>query len=141
MGAAMGMAAGWACAQNAVLTVAFNRLPSREGVVRVAVYDRAEVFTSDRPADIYRAMHASARSGRVTFRIPVQVGACYGIVAYHDQDADNELDRNFWGVPTEPIAFSRDARPSLLTLSAPSFDDVKVCIRSDTTITLHLRTF
>ena len=37
----------------------------------------------------------------------------YAITVYHDQNKNNELDSNFLGIPSEPVALSNDYSPSL----------------------------
>jgi len=49
--------------------------------------------------------------GRKTLQIPnVQAGE-YALLVYHDENNNKQLDRNFIGIPTEPIGFSNEYRP------------------------------
>ena len=107
----------------------------------MAIYDNARKFTSTSDSDIYRNGVAMARSPETILQMPVQQGRCYGIVIFHDVNNNGQFDRNFWGYPVEDVGFSQDVQPSLLTLSPPSFEDARVCIRKDTTIIIHLQRF
>jgi uncharacterized protein (DUF2141 family) len=43
----------------------------------------------------------------------------YAAIAFHDENGDGKLDKNFLGVPTEPYGFSNDVQGFL---SPPTFD-------------------
>jgi len=46
----------------------------------------------------------------------------YGISAFHDENSNEKLDTNLFGMPTEDYCASRNARG---TFGPPSFDDAK----------------
>lgn len=71
-------------------------------------------------------------------RVPAQAGtfrAClnlpkpgtYALAAYHDEDGDGRLTRNFLGVPVEGYAFSND--PTVV-LAPPAFDAVAITVHT-----------
>ena len=55
-------------------------------------------------------------------------GRRYAAIVFHDENGNGRLDKNFWGVPTEPYAFSNDARG---TLGPPSFTAAAVTLDGD----------
>lgn len=59
----------------------------------------------------------------------------YGIAAFHDIDRDKKLKTNFVGLPKEPIGFSNDAR---ITFGPPSFEDARITVKANETITLSI---
>ncbi len=59
----------------------------------------------------------------------------YGIVAFQDIDKNKDLKTNFVGYPKEPIGFSNDAR---IKLGPPDFDDTKVKVEADKTLTISI---
>jgi uncharacterized protein (DUF2141 family) len=59
----------------------------------------------------------------------------YAMVAFQDIDKDKKLKSNFVGFPTEPIGFSRDAK---IKFGPPDFDDAKVEVQQNKTLTLKI---
>lgn len=59
----------------------------------------------------------------------------YGMVVFQDIDQNKDLKTNFVGFPTEPIGFSNDAR---IRFGPPSFEDAKVQVEKDKTLTLPI---
>jgi uncharacterized protein (DUF2141 family) len=57
----------------------------------------------------------------------------YGVVSFHDIDKNKQLKSNLVGYPTEPIGFSRDAR---IKFGPPDFDDARITIEKDQTLTV-----
>ena len=58
-----------------------------------------------------------ARSASLTGR--------YAAIAFHDENGNGKLDKNFLGVPTEPYGFSNDAQGFL---GPPTFDAAAVAL-------------
>ena len=83
-------------------------LPPREGDVRALLFDSADAFGDLR--DPVRVVTApAAEAGELALEaLPAGI---YALVVHHDADADGQLDRNFLGIPVEPVAFSRGYRP------------------------------
>ena len=82
--------------------------PPRGGVLRVLLYDSAVSFGrfSD-PARVVLFETDGSRSFTVAHVPP----GLYAVVAHHDLNADGEFDKNFIGIPREPIAISRSYKP------------------------------
>lgn len=59
----------------------------------------------------------------------------YGIASFQDIDKDKKLKSNIVGYPTEPIGFSRDAK---MRFGPPAFEDAKVTIKPNTTLTITI---
>ena len=53
---------------------------------------------------------APAAAGQVTIRIRDVPSGIYAAQAYHDENGNHVLDRNWLGIPTEGLGFSNDAR-------------------------------
>src|SRR5207244_9170112 len=67
--------------------------------------------------------------------IPVKAGR-YAAIVFHDLNGNGRLDKNFWGVPTEPYGFSGNVRPAL---APPSFNEVALDVgQVNKTITIRL---
>lgn len=99
------------------LTVHIDGAASTEGTVRAALHDGAEGFPADRTP--VQGMVTDADPGGVTLVFEDLAPGRYAIAAYHDEDGDEALTTNLFGIPKERFGFSQGARG---TLGPPSFD-------------------
>lgn len=60
----------------------------------------------------------------------------YAIGVFHDVNANNSLDTNFFGVPKEQYGFSNNATGNF---GPPSFDAAAVLVTNDMMHTIKLR--
>jgi uncharacterized protein (DUF2141 family) len=111
------------------LRVEVEGIRSTTGTILVGLYDSAVGFNRaiegcdkggflndpDRVAGVALKANA-ARTAAVTFG-NIEPGR-YAIILLHDENGNARLDRNGWGVPSEPYGFSNDARGFL---GPPSF--------------------
>lgn len=105
---ALTLAAGPAWGADLTVVVD-NAAPA--GTVRAMVFADADSFAAqDRPV---AAFAVTPRDGRVRVTIADLPPGSYAVAAYQDMNGNQHLDRNWLGVPGEPTAFSRDARPGL----------------------------
>ena len=105
---------------GADLHVSISGFEEKTGGVRVALFASAEDFAADRPfaghfrrltGDTVEVVFASLAPGR------------YGIITFHDANANEKLDSNFVGMPVEPFGFSKNARGRF---GPPAFDDFAI---------------
>ncbi len=52
----------------------------------------------------------------------------YAISIFHDIDGDDELNKNFFGIPTEPFGFSNNPR---MTFGPPNFKEASFRFEED----------
>jgi len=111
--------AGWSGPGLAAdLIIEVEGVRNAEGLIRLALYDRAEDYPSKGKA--IATEDVAAESGSMTFIIPGLAPGSYAIALFHDEDGDNNFDQNFIGIPTEGYGFSMDAKAFL---GAPSFSE------------------
>lgn len=117
------------------LSVAVGNVRSDRGLVRVAVCTRDTFtkigcpFTASEPA----------RRGQVTVTVRGIPPGTYAVQAYHDENENRQVDRNFFGLPEEGIGFSNDAP---IRFGPPSFADAALAIgEGGGTTALKLRYF
>lgn len=94
-------------AVNASITVRLAEPPAG-GRVRLLLFDSAVTF--GRFSDPARVVSVPA-DGRAEVALNDVPPGTYAVVVHHDVDADGQFDKNFIGVPREPIAISRGYRP------------------------------
>ena len=100
---AMLLTAGSARAADVAVTVSGVR--NAHGKVLVALCSQADFL---HPHCTWKA-HAAARPGVVHVTITGVPPGTYAAQAFHDENGNGRLDRNFLGLPREGMGFSRDA--------------------------------
>jgi uncharacterized protein (DUF2141 family) len=109
------------------IQLVFDGVRSDKGTMTVAVY-------GSRPSEFLQRGKKVAKG-----RVPAHAGlvrAClflpkpgvYALAAYHDEDGDGHLNRNFIGLPAEGFAFSNN--PSSL-IGLPAFRSVAFSVGLD----------
>ncbi|MFW6051346.1 MAG: DUF2141 domain-containing protein [Myxococcota bacterium] len=104
--------------EQGVVRFVAEGLEHPRGTVRCALFDGEDTWLEEAAG----ADEVPIRDGRAvcTFR-EVSAGV-YAVGAYHDEDGDGELDRKVFGIPTEGVIFSRNAKGRM---GPPKFDDAK----------------
>ncbi len=104
--------------QRSGLIVHFYGIADQRGQLVAALWDSADDWLSrDRAPRLSFA--GPIVGGRATWKIENLTLGRYAISAYHDRDADGELDSGLFGIPGEDYGFSNDARGSF---GPPDFD-------------------
>jgi len=118
------------------LVIELKGIRSDEGRAYVAVHQKSpHIEFPDTNGSIAR-LDLVAREGTVTVVLKDMPQGDYAVSAFHDENANGELDQNILGIPTEGYAFSNDASGFL---GPPSFDDAAVTVGKDSvTATAHL---
>ena len=93
-------------ARAATLDVVVDNVRDAQGTVRVAVCSQAQ-FLGEHCEHVGRA---PAQPGSVTVRVEGVPPGTWAVQAFHDDNGDGKLTRNFLGLPTKGLGFSNDAR-------------------------------
>lgn len=126
--------AALSCALNASAATVEVRVSgvSAKGKVNVAVCDRERFLKQ-----CAWSGSAPAQAGETTVVVKGVPAGTWAVLAYQDENENNELDRNFVGMPKEPYGFSRDARGRF---GPPSFEDAAIEVgETQTTAGVRLR--
>ncbi len=99
---------------------------SASGNIEIAVYDSAESFLED-GLSIATATIRAADGVTIGELLGLPAGH-YAIAVFHDENANNEFDTNFIGLPVEGYGFSNDAA---VFLGPPEYEDAAVEITPD----------
>jgi uncharacterized protein (DUF2141 family) len=107
----------------ATVEVHVTGVAAGKGKVNVAVCDQARflkqcAYSGSMPA----------REGDNTIAIRGVPPGSWAVLAYQDENENDELDRNLIGIPRENYGFSRDARGKF---GPPSFEDAAIAVRED----------
>jgi len=115
----------------ATVEVRVANVAAGKGKVNVAVCDRERFLKQC----AYSAS-VPARGGETVIALRDIPPGTWAVLAYQDENENNELDRNFIGIPKENYGFSRDAAGRF---GPPGFDDAAIDVREGTTVApIHL---
>lgn len=93
-----------ATANAADLTLNFTGLPSDKGKLMVALYASEAAYKAK---DAFRKIQVPARGPLQAVFKDLPAGH-YAVAAYHDENGNGTLDKDFMGMPTEAYGFSRN---------------------------------
>lgn len=107
-----------------------THLRNETGVVRIALYARRDGWLEHgrELASCVAVVQDAEASCSLGHHRPGR----YAIALLHDEDANGDMNRDFFGLPQEGYGFSNDARPGL---GPPSFDDAAFRHGEDTSST------
>jgi uncharacterized protein (DUF2141 family) len=112
------------------LRITVEGIRSAHGTVLIGLYDSAvsfdraielaanDGFLNDpqRVAGIALKANAAMMSGVALPNLPP---GRYGAIVFQDENGNGRLDKNFWGVPTEPYGFSNNVQGALGPPASP----------------------
>jgi len=108
-------------AEAATVEVTVKNVRNAHGNVLVAICTRADFL---QPRCPYRG-RAAAREGAVQVSIAGVPPGVYAAQAFHDENGNGRLDRNFLGLPLEGMGFSNDAK---MHMGPPRFEDASFTV-------------
>ena len=112
----------------------------KTGEMHLAIYNDADVFENDNgekggaAKGIIDGVIEEVGTGTATYTFELPNGT-YAIGIFVDANYNNEMDRNFFGVPKEQYGFSNDAKGSF---GPPSFKDASFTVSGDMKLDINL---
>jgi uncharacterized protein (DUF2141 family) len=115
------------------LFIKIKGISSHDGNLRIALSNSESSFLTENP---YKVKFLAITTDTVVCQFDSLIFNHYALQLFQDEDLNGELNTNFIGIPTEPYAFSNDAKGSF---GPPTFKDATFVLNKDTTlITLNL---
>ena len=105
--------------EDGELIIEVGNVKEAKGTIWVGIYDSPENYLVKEKA-IVQGFKVE-KAGAMRFSIPDLPYGTYAVALFHDINNNGELDRNFFGIPTEPFAFSRPPRTKW---RLPNFNEV-----------------
>ncbi len=99
---------GTPAAGESTLTVTFQGIKTPSGAVMASLSSSPEAYAGKAPPTAQAT--AAVTGAAVTVTFAGLAPGTYALRAFHDLDGDGRLNTNPFGVPTEPYAFSNNAR-------------------------------
>ena len=123
----------------ATVTVEVRNI-EKKGEMHLAIYDDADVFENDNgekggaAKGIRDGVIEDVATGTAIYEFDLPDGT-YAIGIFVDANYNNEMDRNFFGVPKEQYGFSNDAKGSF---GPPSFKEASFTVSGDMKLIINL---
>jgi uncharacterized protein (DUF2141 family) len=114
-------------AQNVNLTVSVSGLKNNTGMVRVGLYNSDGTFLKS----TYKSITSEIKSNKATVTFKDVPKGNYAISSYHDENKNNELDTNLFGIPKESYACSNNAKGFM---GPPKYNDAQFTLEKTTDI-------
>lgn len=111
--------AGQPAKGNLIVTV--SGINSDQGTIKIGLYNKQAGFMDVK--HVLHGLNKPAKKGSVTGKFNDLPFGGYAISVLHDENNNGRMDKNFFGMPKEGYAFSRNVRPRL---SAPSFKQTRI---------------
>ena len=120
-------------AQNRIV-VTVNNFKGNKGVCRGCVFANASSFSGEgKPLQCTQSIIKNKVAQLVFENVPAGV---YAVSVFHDINSNQELDKNFLGIPKEGYGASKNKLPFA---SAPGFEDNKFSVSDHTITQLNIR--
>ncbi|MCB9284827.1 MAG: DUF2141 domain-containing protein [Lewinellaceae bacterium] len=113
-------------AEKGTLQLEIANIRDTRGMIRVGLFHREEHFPD--PDKVYWGKGVPPQKGTVRMEIPGLPYGDYALAIYHDLNNNGRLDKNIWGIPTEPYGFSGNVKAKW---SSPSFREAAFPFSSD----------
>jgi uncharacterized protein (DUF2141 family) len=115
------------------LEIMVEGVETSTGIIQVALFTTREGFL--KPEGAYRTGSIKAQKGTTRVLIEDLPAGTYALAIFHDLNENEELDKNWVGIPKEPMGFS-NAR--MKTFGPPKFEDCRVHFSHDMSIAVRL---
>ncbi|MEO9484801.1 MAG: DUF2141 domain-containing protein [Ekhidna sp.] len=104
------------------LIVKVENIKEVKGSLMIAIYDHEDHFLVKEVMGKRKAIE----SNQIEFLFEGLGKGTYAVSLFHDENDNGELDSNFIGIPSEPYAFSNNAKGMF---GPPSFEQCKFEIK------------
>lgn len=103
------------------IAVEVKGIQKLSGVIGILVFDQAKGFPSSEEKAIMQKV-VPVNSSKMVIQLDELPYGEYAIALVHDVNANKKLDKNFWGVPSEPFGFSNVEK---VYFGPPKFEESK----------------
>lgn len=103
------------------------------GKIMVALYDTAEAYSGGAPV---RQAQVDVANGQTQADFGDLPAGDYAMKAFHDVNGNGRMDTNPFGMPTEPFAFSNNARGNM---GPASWDRARFSVSGEVAQTVAIR--
>lgn len=116
------------------LDVQITNVVSLKGKVHVGLFNNAATFPDKGKALIEKEV--VVKNNELQLDFSGLADGLYAIALYHDVNNNNAMDKNFFGIPTEPYGFSNNIRHAM---SAPAFMECSFVVKAGSCTKISIR--
>ncbi len=115
------------------IDVKITNLLNTNGNVLIGLYNKESSFSN--MSKIFKGTEERISNDTLQYTFTDIPNGTYAIAIIHDENKNSNLDKNFFGIPSEGYGFSNNIRP---TFRSASFDESKFKLSSNTNITIKM---
>ena len=119
--------------ENVDLKITFTNVKKQKSTIEIGIYNDEKSFLEK--GKEYKVDSKKVTDDTVEFIFKDLKKGDYAVSIFHDVNSDKECNLNFLGIPKEPYGFSNNFKPKF---SKPTFNDCKIELNSDKSITIKL---
>ena len=119
--------------ENHKLTIIVSDIQIMKGDILVLVCDKDNFMKGS-----VKSGMASVKGNTATIEITDLPAGEYAVMLFHDENGNHQLDMGESGVPLEGFGFSGNATS---IMGVPTFDDCRITVSGDSTITIRIQRF
>ena len=116
--------------------IKIDHLENKKGILQVAWFDSKNNFLLDSLAVYHKQFNVDSRSDSVWATFDGIKPGKYAVAVFLDENRNNELDKNFLGIPKEKYGFSNN--PSNW-FRAPKFGEAAITIKEGKANSFHIK--
>jgi|GEM_PF-122591 len=109
------------------LQIAIQSIPTTEGHLAYAIFSSPDGFPEDYQKAVKTGVILIPAKREVNLEFKELPCGSYSLAVYHDRNDNQKLDKNFLGIPTESIGFSRNP---IVRFGPPSFQNTEFKLSS-----------
>lgn len=113
------------------LEIEISNFSSDQGMAELALYQK-DNFLTEKPS---KKCSAAVKNGKAKCFFLVEEGS-YAIALFQDLNLNKKIDKNFFGAPKEPYAFSNNVKP---IIRAPRFEECKFEVNENSEISIAFK--
>lgn len=118
------------------IKIVFENIQNQKGTIRIAVYNSENNFLDPEKAASFHSFKVEKKGEMEAVLENIPTGE-YAIAVFHDENNNEILETNFFGIPVEPYCFSGEGHSKW---RPPYYKDAKFTVdKSGTTLRLQLQ--
>lgn len=114
------------------LTIEVTVTKYNKGHIFLAIYNSKEDFLKN----VYKGSSTEVKEGKAILKFKEVEKGDYAFSLFHDLNGNEELDKNFFGIPKEPYAFSNNQKGSF---GPPKYKNALVNIHQNKNIKVTIK--
>jgi uncharacterized protein (DUF2141 family) len=107
--------------EQGVLQLQLENIETFSGRIQIAIFDNEQAF-EEKGKPVWNKVIHELESATIVLELDDIPFGIYAVALYHDLNDNDQLDKNSFGIPTEPYAFSNNPK---VKWKAPSFTESK----------------